>query len=225
MIYSDILMGTFIERPNRFIAKVKVNNKIETVHVKNTGRCKELLTKNATVILEKSNNPNRKTNFSLIAVYKNDLLINMDSQVPNKVVYDAINENIINFDVIELKHEVTYKNSRFDIYFKNTKANFLEVKGVTLEENGVAMFPDAVTTRGKKHLLELLDAKENGYGAYVLFLIQFKNPKYFTPNIVGDPEFSKTLKYVHSKGVDILVYDSIVTDKSIVLGNKIDFKL
>lgn len=229
MIYDKIKSGIFLERPNRFIAKVEINGLIETVHVKNTGRCKELLIPGVKVILEDcSHNKTRKTKYSLIAVYKGETLINMDSQIPNKVVYDALLDDKIygltNLNLV--KREKTYLNSRFDIYYeRDNLKGFVEVKGVTLEDNAVAMFPDAPTERGNKHILELIKARENGYEANVLFLIQMSNVKLFKPNKITDPEFSKTLKLAYDSGVKILVYDSIVTEDSIVINKQIPFEL
>ncbi len=229
MDYKKIIKGTFIKRPNRFIAHVNINGSEEKVHVKNTGRCKELLVPGAKVILEDCrDNPSRKTGYSLIGVYKKDLLINMDSQVPNKVVFDAIKENKLKElgQVEKLKREVTYKNSRFDIYFeKDGVKSFLEVKGVTLEKNGIAMFPDAPTKRGTKHILELIEAKEEGYGAYIFFLIQMEKVDSFRPNTTMDPDFSKALKLAYDKGVNILVYNSSLTESSIEILKEISFTL
>ncbi|MDD4834096.1 MAG: DNA/RNA nuclease SfsA, partial [Lutispora sp.] len=150
MIYNDTKEAIFIKRPNRFIAHVLLDGKEEIVHVKNTGRCREILIEGTKVILEASKNPNRKTAYSLIAAYKGDMLINIDSQIPNAVVFEGIKQNRISIisDVKYLKREVTYGNSRFDMYFeKENSKGFIEVKGVTLEENGLAMFPDAPTER------------------------------------------------------------------------------
>lgn len=229
MIYKKIVRGTFIKRPNRFIAHVLIDDEEEIVHVKNTGRCKELLIPGASLILEDcSHNKNRKTRYSIIAVWKENTLINMDSQVPNKVVLDAINNNLIaEFqDVKKLKGEVTYTNSRFDIFFKNKGIpTFLEVKGVTLQDNKVSMFPDAPTKRGHKHILEMIDATENGYNGVIFFLIQMKGPKILKPNWKMDPEFSKALLMAKNKGVKILAYDSIVTENSISIGTRVPINL
>lgn len=226
MVYKDIIKGTFIERPNRFIGKVWIDGRIETVHVKNTGRCRELLNNGASVILEKSNNPNRKTNFSLISVYKNEKLINIDSQAPNFVVYEALKNNLIDgFICDDIKREVTYKKSRFDLFFQNDIPTFMEVKGVTLFEDSTALFPDAITQRGTKHLNELVEAKKEGYGAYVFFLIQASGINLFTPNIERDPIFAEALKNAHKNRVGIFAYTSLVTENSITIGNKISISL
>ena len=209
MQYSDIRKAKFIKRPNRFIAHVLIDGEREIVHVKNTGRCREILKKGTTVILEKAKNKNRKTKYSVIAAYKNDKLINIDSQVPNQVVQEALDkENIPESqfkNITNLKREVTYNNSRFDIYFKNKeKENFIEIKGVTLEKNNIAMFPDAPTTRGTKHVKEMIEAVEEGYGGYIFFLIQMEKISSFTPYSEMDPEFDQAIKTAYEKGVNIL---------------------
>lgn len=234
MQYETIQRATFIKRPNRFIAHVLLNGQEEKVHVKNTGRCKEILKEGSTVILEKAKNKNRKTKYSLIAAYKNDLLINIDSQVPNQVVFEAIETGKLpeinrlgknkNFTI--LKREVTYGNSRFDIYFeKEAKKGFVEVKGVTLENNGKVMFPDAPTTRGTKHLMEMIEAVKEGYLGYIFFLIQLKGANYFTPNQKTDPKFTEALKLAKENDVEILAYDCHVTEDTIDLGDQIPIRL
>jgi sugar fermentation stimulation protein A len=225
MKYKNIFEGTFIERPHRFGAMVDIGGKAEYVHVKNTGRCRELLIPGARVFLERSSNQNRKTAYSLISVMRDNLLINIDSQVPNKVVEESITKGMIpQFrDVALLKRERTYGNSRFDLYFEreNGRKGFIEVKGVTLDVDGVAMFPDAPTERGLKHLLELKKALAEGYEAYVFFLIQYSPVKSFTPNFLTDSQFSKGLKAVNEAGVGYLVYDSVVNIDSITLGKPV----
>ena len=216
MIYERIEKAEFLNRPNRFIAHCIVNGSEETVHVKNTGRCRELLVPGATVYLQKSDNPKRKTKWDLIAVEKGDRLINMDSQVPNKVVYEWLKEgNLFGMDAY-IRPETTYKNSRFDVYVeKDNRKAFIEVKGVTLEEEGVVRFPDAPSERAVKHVTELVSAVEDGYEAYIFFVIQMEGVKYFTPNINTHKEFADALKMAEEKGVHILAYDCIVTDNSI----------
>ena len=224
MEYKNTVKGIFKNRPNRFIANVIINGKEETVHVKNTGRCKELLIEGVTVILEKSNNTNRKTKYSLISVYKDEKLINMDSQSPNSVFAEALIDGKIEQigSVDFLKREVKYNNSRFDIYYeKNNKKGFIEVKGVTLEENGVVMFPDAPTERGTKHILELIEAKKEGYDVGIAFVVQMKDVKYFTPNKERDKKFYDALYKAYKEGVNIYVYDCIVTENSITLDKKV----
>lgn len=224
MEYKNIVKGIFKNRPNRFIANVIINGKEETVHVKNTGRCKELLIDGVTVILEESNNTNRKTKYSLISVYKGEKLINMDSQAPNSVFAEALVDGKIEEigSVDFLKREVKYNNSRFDIYYeKNNKKGFIEVKGVTLEENGVVMFPDAPTERGTKHILELIEAKKEGYDVGIAFVVQMKDVKYFTPNKERDKKFYDALYKAYEEGVNIYLYDCIVTENSITLDKKV----
>ncbi|MDR7871458.1 MAG: DNA/RNA nuclease SfsA [Tissierellaceae bacterium] len=229
MIYNKIVEGIFLNRPNRFIAQVLVDNIEETVHVKNTGRCKELLIPGCKVILEDcSHNPNRKTKYSLIAVYKDDMLVNMDSQVPNGVVFEALKENKIhglkNLDY--MKREVTFGNSRFDIYFETEdKKGFIEVKGVTLEEDNIARFPDAPTERGTKHVLELIQAVEQGYIGIIFFLIQMKGPRDFRLNWKMDKSFSDAVKLASQSGVIVMAYDSIVNEDSIEIGEVINLNL
>lgn len=186
MNYKKIVKAKFIERPNRFIAYCEVDGNIEKVHVKNTGRCRELLIPECTVYLEESDNPNRKTKYSLISVEKGKRIINMDSQVPNKVVYEGLKNNKIKLpgiseEITLIKPEKTYGNSRFDIYLEaGNKKAFIEVKGVTLEEDNIVKFPDAKTERGVKHINELIEASKDGYYCYILFLIQMDNVLYFT---------------------------------------------
>ncbi|WP_378956774.1 DNA/RNA nuclease SfsA [Pelosinus sp. sgz500959] len=224
MKYTNIVQGIFIKRVNRFIAHVLINHKEHIVHVKNTGRCKELLIAGAVVILEPARTPERKTAFSLIAVYKGERLINMDSQVPNHVVFEAMQAGgIPEISVVRaMKKEVTYGNSRFDIYFESDhQQNFIEVKGVTLEEEGIVMFPDAPTSRGTKHIYEMIKAVEAGYGGTIFFLIQMKDVHYFRPNVVRDPEFAQALTLAAAKGVKLLAYDSVVHEDEIVLGDRV----
>lgn len=233
MHYQKITQGTFIERPNRFIAKVLINGKEETVHVKNTGRCRELLVPDATVYLEdfEDRMGTRKLRYSLVAVEKiyNEkkypLLINMDSQAPNALIKEEFSAWALKTENF-FRPETTYKNSRFDFSFKTDRTEgFLEVKGVTLENDGVCQFPDAPTERGAKHLTELIDAKQNGYWAGVLLLVQMSGMKYFTPNKVTDPKFSETLKLAEDAGVEILCYECNVTPDSMTLGKKLQVVL
>ncbi len=226
MKYDNIIEGTFIKRINRFIAEVRINGSIETVHVKNTGRCKELFVEGRKVYLQESSNPKRKTRYSLISIYKNNILINIDSQIPNYVVFESLEKEIFKDfkDAVEIKREKKYKNSRFDIYYKkeNGQEGFIEVKGVTLEENGLAMFPDAPTERGTKHVYEMIDAVQNGYEGNIFFLIQMNKIQDFTPNEKMDPKFTKALKEAFNSGVNVLVYDSIVTKDSIQINEKVN---
>lgn len=232
MIYKNIVRGIFIKRENRFIAYVNINNQIHKTYVPNTGRCKELLIEGVEVILTKSDNPKRATKFTLVSVYKNGFLINIDSQAPNKIVFESIkNKKILtDIELTILIPEKTYGNSRFDIYYEGIRNNklvkgFIEVKGVTLEIDNVAYFPDAPTLRGLKHLKELELAYKDGYESSVLFLVQMKNITHFSPNKTMQKEFAKTLANVSNNGVNILCYDSIVKPNEVIIDNKIPVKL
>lgn len=224
MKYENVVKGVFIERPNRFIAICEINGKEEVCHVKNTGRCRELLIKGVTVYLEKSSNPSRKTQYDLIAVQKGDKLINMDSQVVNKVALEFMPKLFEN--IIKIKPEYKYGNSRFDIYIEtDTEKIFVEVKGVTLENDGTVRFPDAPTERGVKHLNELQKAVTEGYKAYVLFVVQMSDVKYFEPNRETHPQFADALKKAKANGVIPLAYDCSVTPNSIEIRNPIFIKI
>lgn len=224
MKYENIVKGEFQDRPNRFIANVLINGKPEVCHVKNTGRCRELLTKGATVYLQKSNNPNRKTKYDLIAVQKGEKLVNMDSQIVNYVALEYLPQMFENITYV--KPECKYGNSRFDIYVETeTDKIFVEVKGVTLENDGVVRFPDAPTERGVKHLKELQKAVAEGYKAYVLFVVQMDNVLYFEPNRITHPEFAETLNLASKNGVQILAYQCNVTPESITIKNQIPVKI
>lgn len=226
MIYENIKKAKFINRPNRFIANIEIDGKHEVCHVKNTGRCKELLTEGVDIYVQEFNNSSRKTKYDLISVYKEDRLINIDSQAPNKVFYEYLINGFLFQNVKLIKPERKYKTSRFDFYIEtDDKKIFVEVKGVTLEENGVVMFPDAPTERGLKHLNELADCIDEGYDAYVCFVIQMKDVLYFTPNYITHKEFGETLKDVKKKGVNILALDCDVTKDSLSLRNMVDVKL
>ena len=216
MIYNNILSGKFISRPNRFIANIEIDGKTEVCHVKNTGRCKELLTLGADVFVQKSDSPLRKTAYDLIFVYKNGMLINMDSQAPNKVFYEWAKKSDFFGDITLIKPEYKYKNSRFDFYIEADDRKILvEVKGVTLENDGVVSFPDAPTERGVKHLKELIDATKNGYDTYVFFIIQMEKCTYFTPNRVNHPEFADALTDAKNSGVNIVAVNSKVTENEL----------
>ncbi len=231
MKYKNIVKGRFIERPNRFIAKVEINGETETVHVKNTGRCKELLQRGNTVYLEKSDNPARKTKYDLVAVEKKQedkpyLLINMDSQIPNAVAEEWLRKGNIFSEKSVIRREVKYGNSRFDLYIEDGERKaFLEVKGVTLENNGVAMFPDAPTERGVKHINELIKCIADGYEAYILFVIQMKEIRLFTPNYETHAKFGEALCEAEKAGVKIMAVDCVVTEESIEIDSLIDIEL
>lgn len=224
MKYNKVVDATFIKRPNRFIAHVLLGGKEEIVHVRNTGRCREILIPGTQVVLEKAQNINRKTAYSLICGYKGSTLINIDSQVPNAVVSEGIRNKKVKelIDVCKLKREVTYGSSRFDIYFETPEGKgFIEVKGVTLEEDGTAMFPDAPTDRGTKHVNEIVKAVEEGYMGYIFFLIQLKGVKCFRPHEEMDEKFASALRTANENGVKILAYDSFVTKDEITIGSEI----
>lgn len=208
MRYHDVREARFLSRPNRFIAHVELDGKEEVVHVKNTGRCRELLTPGARVWLEEGKNPDRKTRWDLIAVQKGDRLINMDSQAPNQVAREWLEAGGLFPWADRIQPEYTYGNSRFDLYAEAEGRKILmEVKGVTLEEEGVVRFPDAPSQRAVKHLEELVRAREEGYETYVFFVIQMKDVKYFTPNRETHPEFARALELAAAAGVKILAYD------------------
>ena len=216
-----------MERPNRFIAYAELNGKKETIHVKNTGRCAELLLPGAVIYVQESGNPERKTKWDLIAVEKETgrgkRLINMDSQIPNRVVQEWIEAGNLFPDVSLVRPETTYGNSRFDLYVEaGDRKIFIEVKGVTLEEDGVCRFPDAPSDRAVKHLEELIRAKKEGYEAYVFFVIQMKGVSYFTPNTDTHPAFAEALRRAKEAGVEILAYDCNVTPDSIVVSEPVD---
>lgn len=226
MNYSDIVEAEFISRPNRFIANVILEGQTVVCHVKNTGRCRELLIPGAKVILEKSRNLRRKTQYDLIGVWKGDRLINMDSQAPNKVFHQWVDAGGMVSGITLIQPEHRYKDSRLDFYLEaGEKKILVEVKGVTLEEEGVVLFPDAPTLRGIKHLHDLIDAVHSGYEAYMVFVIQMTDVKYFTPNYKTHREFGETLKTAQEAGVGILALDCQVTLDSIRPGKLVEVRL
>lgn len=222
MKYERIEQGRFLERPNRFIAYVEISGKKEVVHVKNTGRCAELLIPGATVYVQKADNPERKTQWDLIAVQKGKRMINMDSQIPNKVVEEWIRKGNLFPNATLIRPETVYGNSRFDLYVEvDGRKILMEIKGVTLEEKGVVRFPDAPTERGVKHLEELSKAVKEGYEAYLLFVVQMKDAKYFAPNRRTHAAFADALKWADEQGVHILAYDCRVEKDSIELDEEV----
>lgn len=226
MKYKNIIKAKFISRPNRFIAYVEIDGKVEIAHVKNTGRCKELLTDGATVYVKKSDNPLRKTKYDLITVEKNKMLINMDSQAPNKVFEEWVKQGNFVSNINLIKPECKYGNSRFDFYIEaDERKIFAEIKGVTLEENGVVMFPDAPTERGVKHIKELCDCVSNGYEGYIFFVIQMEKCKYFTPNKVTHPEFAEALKFASKCGVNIKALNCTVESDELKILNEVEIRL
>ena len=213
MRYENMVRGSFLARPNRFIAHIEIDGQAEICHVKNTGRCRELLTPGATVWCQKSSNPTRKTKYDLITVRKGERLINMDSQAPNQAAKEWLLAGGLG-QISELKAEYTHGDSRFDFSFLlDGKRCFLEVKGVTLENDGVCAFPDAPTERGVKHLKGLTRAAQEGYGAFVLFVIQMADVKYLHPNDVTDPAFGAALREAAENGVTVLAMDCAVTEE------------
>ena len=226
MRYTNIVEATFINRPNRFIAYCELDGETVKCHVKNTGRCKELLIPGAKVFLYVSDNPERSTKYDLIAVMKGDRLINMDTQVPNDVAAEGLRRIPIFSDVTEIRREFRYGNSRIDIMASDAENKYLiEVKGVTLEKDGIAMFPDAPTERGAKHLRELISSKEDGYVPCVLFVIQMEDVHHFEPNRITDPAFSDTLKEAKDAGVNVLAYTCRVTPDSLELSEPVEVLL
>lgn len=247
MTYEHIVAGTFISRPNRFIAHVETGNRTVVCHVKNTGRCRELLIPGVTVILEFHPDAvlsGRKTEYDLIGVYKNGLLINMDSQAPNKAAWEWLvslgggqyteknHYPLGSYVPFDIRREATHGDSRFDLAFslrnRDTKAvspAFMEVKGVTLEENGLALFPDAPTKRGIKHLKGLIRAHEEGYEAYVLFVIQMKGILGFTPNDITHPAFGEALRQAREAGVHVLAYDCLVNPDTMTVDSPVKVML
>jgi len=230
MTYKNIVKALFISRPNRFIAQVSIDGKTETVHVKNTGRCRELLVSGCTVYLEKSGNPDRKTSYDLVAVEKvtpaGCILINMDSQIPNDVAEEWLRKGKLFSKDAVIKREVTYGNSRFDFYIEDAQRKaFLEVKGCTLEHDGVARFPDAPTERGVRHIEELIACTKEGYEAYILFVIQMQGMKRFEPNDETHKAFGDALRKAQKAGVHILAYGCSITQDSIRISKKVPVKL
>lgn len=233
MKYNKIIPARFISRPNRFVANVKIDGTETAVHVKNTGRCRELLLPDSVVYLEDlTENPgNRKLMYDLIAVEKENLLINMDSQAPNKVVREALEKGIICLkymgDLTLICPEKTYGKSRFDFYVEDESGQkgFIEVKGVTLENNRIAAFPDAPTERGVKHINELIMAKNSGYNAYIIFVLQMSGMKYLVPNDATHKSFGDALRLANSCGVNVLAYECAVTPDSLEITGEIAVKL
>lgn len=218
MIYQNIKKAIFLERPNRFIAYAKMGEEIVKCHVKNTGRCKELLVPGAEVFLEDhGDRTDRKTRYSLVKVKKNGRMINMDSQAPNQIAFDWLKNGGLYSDITFLKKEQKFGNSRFDIFYEreNGIKGFVEVKGVTLEEENVARFPDAPTERGLKHVYELIEAHKSGYETNVLFVIQMENIERFEPNYATHKEFGEALKSAQKLGVNIFAVDCRVTETDV----------
>ena len=226
MIYNNIYPGIFISRPNRFIAHIEIEGRVEICHVKNTGRCRELLIPGVPVYVQLADNPNRKTKYDLISVQKGNRLINMDSAAPNKVFGEWLASKEYFGETQLIKPESTYGNSRFDFYIETpTQKIYTEVKGVTLEEADSLLFPDAPTLRGVKHIQELCRCKAEGYGAAIAFIIQMEGALYFTPNRKTHPEFGQALEKAAKAGVEILALDCLVTENSLSIHHFIPVKL
>jgi sugar fermentation stimulation protein A len=229
LITNNIRLAKFIRRPNRFQGYVEIDGEELMVHVPNTGRNREILVPGYTVVLREENNPLRKTKYDLIAGYKGDRLINIDSQIPNKVVEEALKQGKIESlrKYTNIKREKTFGNSRFDFKLEDNEGNeyYLEVKGVTFEDKGKTSFPDAPTERGRKHLLELVEVLESGRGAGVLFLIQMDSVDYFTPYDEMDKLFGEALRYAKHSGVDIFAYDCKLSNDFITLNEAVEVRL
>lgn len=211
MKYNRILRARFVSRPNRFIGKIEIDGRAEIAHVKNTGRCKELLLDGADILVNKSDNPSRKTKYDLVAVYKGDRLINIDSQAPNKVFHEWILKDTLFNNINKIKPEYTYGNSRFDFFVETPgKKCLVEVKGVTLERDGIVLFPDAPTERGVKHITELERSLSDGYTPYIVFIIQMSGVDYFTPNLETHPVFGEALNQAKKSIVSVPIAISTI---------------
>ena len=226
MRYGEVKRGRFLARPNRFVAHVELEGERVVCHVKNTGRCRELLTSGAAVYLERAENPARKTPYDLIAVEKGDLLINMDAQAPNKVFGEWAAAGRFLPEVTVIRPEYTWEDSRFDFRLEDHLGPcFVEVKGVTLEQDGLALFPDAPTERGVKHLRGLRRAVERGYRAAVFFVVQMKGPRLFRPNDGTHPAFGQALREAAAAGVGVYAWDCAVTPESLTLDAPVEVAL
>lgn len=229
MKYENIKEALFLERPNRFIAYALLDGEKVKCHVKNTGRCKELLIPGESKVYVEDHGEGtaRKTRYSLVKAVKGNRIINMDSQAPNKIAVEWLNSGAYKKDITYIKPEQKFGNSRFDVYYEcadGTKG-FIEVKGVTLEEDGVVRFPDAPTLRGVKHIYELIEAKKCGYEANILFVIQMKDIKYFEPNYKTHMEFGMALKEAKDNGVNVMAIDCLVTENEVVAGDFVEIRL
>lgn len=231
MKYTKIVPGVFLKRPNRFIAHVLINGIEEICHVKNTGRCHELLVPGCTVYCFVSDNPARKTKYDLIAVEKKTengtFLVNMDSQAPNAAAKEWLQSGTSPFGKLDvIKPECKFGNSRFDFYLEKEKRKiYLEVKGVTLEINGVVLFPDAPTERGVKHVQELIHCHGEGYETYVLFVVQMERALYFTPNRKTHPQFADALQEAQKAGVQLLAYTCNVMPDELKIDKNLEIRL
>ncbi len=226
MRYNNITEGRFLERPNRFVARVEIGGKAETAHVKNTGRCRELLVPGARVFLERNDHPNRSTAYDLVAVRKGERIINMDSQAPNAAVGEWLKEGGLFPDVKLVRPETVYGSSRFDFYVETAEERiFMEVKGVTLEEDNVVLFPDAPSDRAVKHMEELAAARREGYRAIAMFVVQMEGVSCFTPNRKMHPAFADALEAAAEEGVELLAYDCAVTPETMKINRPVPVRL
>ena len=225
MTYENMVSGVFLKRPNRFVAHIEIGGQEEICHVKNTGRCRELLIPGVTVWCQRSSNPNRKTKYDLIAVQKGRRLINMDSQAPNAAAGEWLRSGGLG-QVEDLRAETVHGDSRFDFSFtRDGKPCFLEVKGCTLEHDGVCAFPDAPTVRGAKHVRGLAELVRQGYGAYILIVIQMEGVEYFHPNDATDPAFGQALREAAAAGVQVIAMDCQVTPETMVIHKPVRVEL
>lgn len=226
MKYKNVIQAKFLRRINRFIAEIEVGKEVSVCHVKNTGRLRELLVSGAEIYVQQHDDEKRKTKYSLIAVKKGSEVINIDSQAPNKVFYEWVNKGLFIGDVDLVKPETAFGNSRFDCYIEqNERKIFVEVKGVTLEREGVALFPDAPTERGVKHLRELCECVRQGYEAFIVFVIQMKGVHKFSPNKQMHKDFSEALIECEREGVNIIAVDCVVSPDSLVIDEQITTEL
>lgn len=228
MQYQTVKKAVFLRRPNRFIAQVAIEGAEETVHVKNTGRCRELLVPGAAVYLAEGKNPGRKTRYDLIAVEKGERLINMDAQAPNQVFGEWAAAGGFRPDLTLLRPETTWGNSRFDFYWESSKSGrkgFVEVKGVTLEEGGAVYFPDAPTERGVKHVEELMACRAAGYEAALFLVVQMEGVAFWSPNDRTHPAFGEAVRRAAAAGVEILCRDCRVTPDSLTMGEPVEIRL
>lgn len=226
MLYDHIKEGRFLSRPNRFIAQIELDGSIQTCHVKNTGRCRELLLPGARVLVQECFSPQRKTKYDLISVWKGQRLINMDSAAPNQVFGEWLRAGKLFPEYRCLKPEFSHGDSRFDFYMETATAKaFIEVKGVTLEEDGVVRFPDAPTERGLKHLHSLMRCREEGYLAYVAFVIQMQGVRYFQANWDTHPAFGQALREAAAAGVEVRAWDCLVSENSLQLNQEVEIRL
>ena len=226
MRYPNITRASFVSRENRFVATVRLHGEETKVHVKNTGRCRELLVPGATVYLVDSGRPERKYRYDLVAVEKGDLLVNMDSQAPNAVFAEFLRRGGLMDGVTYIKPEFQYGTSRMDFYFeRGEERHLVEVKGVTLEENGVCRFPDAPTSRGSRHLRELIQAREEGIQGWICFVVQMDHMSRLEPNWRTDPEFSRTLCLAAEAGVQVRAFGCYVTPQGLEIASELPVHL